>query len=87
MAKKKNKPEISLRNTIELANKILKVKEPTREEKKAIDDKFGEKRKTVPNDATRLGKGPVTERRAAEIVAEKTLPQSLRDSSLSEGAK
>ncbi len=70
MAKNKNKskdkdnkitlPKITIQDTRAAADKALRIEKPTKEEKKAIEKSYGEKKKTVPKDATALGKGPVS---------------------------
>ncbi|MEE0963105.1 MAG: LPD38 domain-containing protein [Ruminococcus bromii] len=74
MAKNKKIPELSLQNTFKTAEKTLKMNTPSKKEKEEVDKKFGEKKSA--GGAASLKKGPVTERRAAEIISENYAPPS-----------
>lgn len=74
MAKNKKIPELSLQNTFKTAEKTLKMNTPSKKEKEEVDKKFGEKKSA--GGAASLKKGPVTERRAAEIISESYAPPS-----------
>ena len=74
MAKNKKIPELSLQNTFKTAEKTLKMNTPSKKEKEEVDKKFGEKKSA--GGAASLKKGPVTERRAAEIISENYAPLS-----------
>ena len=74
MAKNKKIPELSLQNTFKMAEKTLKMNTPSKKEKEEVDKKFGEKNSA--GGAASFKKGPVTERRAAEIISENYAPPS-----------